>query len=150
MGFFILLVDVSWSILSFRSILVLALGSLFLVPNEADGRWDVACADRTLEDALRRETIEHARSNIVARVGDVYLPRGGMDGNAIRFHEGGAIGDKMILYGLMRANIYYAVAYNIFAGFVTILRTDIVERVAEDTEVADGDVDSVEGDGSRT
>ena len=118
----------------------MALGSLFLVPNEADGRWDVACADRPLEAALRREAIEHARGNIVARIGDVYLPLGGMDGYAIRFHEGGAIGDKMILYGLMRANIYYAVAYYIFVGFVTILRTNIIERVAEDTEVADGDV----------
>ena len=125
---------------NYRSILVLALGSLFLVPNEADGRWDVACADRPLQDALRRETIEHARGNIVARIGNVDFPRGGMDGYAIRFHEGGAIGDKMILCGLMRANIHYAVAYNIFAGFVTILRTNIIERVAKDGEVADGDV----------
>ena len=93
-----------------------------------------------MQDALRRETIEHARGNIVACVGDVYFPRGGMDGYAIRFHEGGAIGDTMILYGLVRANIYYAVAYNIFVGFVTILCTNIIERVAEDTEVADGDV----------
>ena len=118
----------------------MALGSLFLVPNEADGRWDVACADRPLEDALRRETIEHARGNIVARIGNVDFPRGGMDGYAIRFHEGGAIGDKMILYGLMRANIYYAVAYYIFVGFATVLRTNIIKRVAEDGEVADGDV----------
>ena len=118
----------------------MTLGSLFLAPQEADGRWDVACADRPLEDALRRETIEHARGNIVARIGDIYSPRGGMNGYAIRFHEGGAIGDKMILYGLMCANIYYAVAYNIFVGFVTILRTNIIERVAEDGEVADGDV----------
>ena len=89
---------------------------------------------------MRREAIEHARGNIVARIGNVDFPRGGMDGYAIWFHEGGAIGDKMILYGLMRANIYYAVAYNIFVGFVTILRTNIIERVAEDGEVADGDV----------
>ena len=89
---------------------------------------------------MRRETIEHARGNIVADIGDVYFPRGGMDGYAIRFHESGAIGDKMILYGLMRANIYYAVAYHIFVGFVTILRTNIIERVAEDTKVADRDV----------
>ena len=118
----------------------MTLGSLFLVPNEADGRWDVACADRPLQDALRRETIEHTRGNIVAGIGDVYFLRGGMDGYAIRFHEGGAIGDKMILYGLMCANIYYAVAYYIFVGFITILRTNIIERVAEDTKVADGDV----------
>ena len=89
---------------------------------------------------MRRETIEHARGNIVARIGDVYLPRGGMDGYAIRFHEGGAIGDKIGCEGLVGANIYYAVAYYIFVGFVTILRTNIIERVAEDTEVADGDV----------
>ena len=119
----------------------MALGSLFLAPQETDRRGDVACADRPLEDALRRETIEHARGNIVARIGNVDFPRGGMDGYAIRFHESGAIGDKMILYGLMRANIYYAVVYNIFVGFVTILCTNIIERVAEDTEVADGDVD---------
>ena len=118
----------------------MALGSLFLAPQETDRRGDVASADRPLQDALRRETIEHARGNIVARVGDVYLPRGGMDGNAIGFHEGGAIGDKMILCGLMRANIYYAVAYYIFVGFVTILCTNIIERVAEDGEVANGDV----------
>ena len=118
----------------------MALGSLFLVPNEADGRWDVACADRPLQDALRRETIEHARGNIVACVGDVYFPRGGMDGYAVRFHESGAIGDKMILYGLMRANIYYAIAYHIFVGLITILRTNIIERVTKDGEVADGDV----------
>ena len=89
---------------------------------------------------MRREAIEHARGNIVARIGNVDFPRGGMDGYAIRFHECGAIGDKMILYGLMRANIYYAVAYFIFVGFITILRTNIIERVAEDGEVADGDV----------
>ena len=89
---------------------------------------------------MRREAIEHARGNIVTRIGDVYLPRGGMDGNAIGFHEGGAIGDKMILYGLMRANIYYAIAYHIFVGLITILRTNIIERVAEDTKVADRDV----------
>ena len=89
---------------------------------------------------MRREAIEHAWGNIVARIGDVNFPRGGMDGYAIRFHESGAIGDKMILYGLMRANIYYAVAYYIFVGFITKLRTNIVERVAEDTEVADWDV----------
>ena len=118
----------------------MALGSLFLVPKEADGRWDIACADRPLQNALRREAIEHARGNIVTRIGDVYLPRGGMDGNAIRFHEGGAIGDKMILYVLMRTNIHYTVAYYIFVGFVTILRTNIIERVAKDTKVADGDV----------
>ena len=94
---------------------------------------------------MRRETIEHARGNIVACVGDVYFPRGGMDGYAIRFHEGGAIGDKMILYGLMRANIYYAVAYYIFVCFVTILRTNIIERVAKDGEVADGDAEGIEG-----
>lgn len=89
---------------------------------------------------MRRETIEHARGNIVARIGDVYFPRGGMDGYAIRFHEGGTIGDKMILCGLMRTNIYYAVTYHIFVGFVTILCTNIIERVAKDGEVADGDV----------
>ena len=89
---------------------------------------------------MRREAIEHARGNIVACVGDVYLPRGRMDGYAIGFHEGGAIGDKIGCEGLVGANIYYAVAYNIFVGFVTILRTDIVKRVAEDGEVADGDV----------
>ena len=97
-----------------------------------------------MQDALRRETIEHAWGNIVARIGNVDFPRGGMDGNAIGFHEGGAIGDKMILYGLMRANIYYAVACNIFVGFVTILCTNIIERVAEDGEVADGDAEGVE------
>ena len=128
----------------------MTLGSLFLVPNEADGRWNVACADRPLVDALRREAIEHARGNIVARIGNVDFPRGGMDGYAIRFHEGGAIGDKMILYGLMRANIYYAVAYYIFVGFVTILRTNIIERVAEDGEVADGDAEGIEGVCSTT
>ena len=126
--------------LNYQSILVLALGSLFLDPQEADGRRDVACADRPLQDALRRETIEHARGNIVACIGDVYFPRGGMDGYAIRFHEGGAIGDKIGCEGLVGANIYYAVAYYIFVGFVTILRTNIIERVAKDGEVADGDV----------
>ena len=140
-----------WSNLSFRnylnyqSILVLALGSLFLAPQETDRRGDVASADRPLQDALRRETIEHARGNIVARIGNVDFPRGGMNGYAIRFHEGGAIGDKMILYGLMRANIYYAKAYYIFVGFVTVLRTNIIERVAKDTEVADGDAEGIEG-----
>ena len=89
---------------------------------------------------MRREAIEHARGNIVARIGNVDFPRGGMDGYAIRFHKGGAIGDKMILYGLMRTNINYTVAYYIFVGFVTILRTNIIERVAKDGEVADGDV----------
>lgn len=118
----------------------MTLGSLFLVPNEADGRWDVACADRPLEAALRREAIEHARGNIVACVGDVYFPRGGMDGYAIGFHEGGAIGDKIGCEELVGANIYYAVAYHIFVGLITILRTNIIERVAEDTKVADGDV----------
>ena len=118
----------------------MVLGSLFLVPNEADGRWDVACADRPLQDALRREAIEHARGNIVACVGDVYFPRGGMDGYAIRFHEGGAIGDEIGCDELMGANIYYAVTYHIFVGLITILRTNIIERVAKDGEVADGDV----------
>ena len=89
---------------------------------------------------MRREAIEHARGNIVARIGNVDFPRGGMDGYAIRFHEGGAIGDKMILYGLMRTNINYTVAYYIFVGLITILRTNIIERVAKDTKVADGDV----------
>ena len=118
----------------------MALGSLFLVPNEADGRWDVACADRPLQDALRRETIEHARGNIVTCVGDVYFPRGGMDGYAIRLHEGGAIGDKIGCEELVGANIYDAVAYYIFVGFITIFCTNIIERVAKDGEVADGDV----------
>ena len=112
---------------------------------EADCGGDVACADRPLEVAFRREAIEHARGNIVARVGDVYLPRGGMDGYAVRFHESGAIGDKMILHGLMRTNIHYTVAYYIFVGFVTILRTNIIERVAEDGEVADGDAEGIKG-----
>lgn len=126
--------------------LVFGIGGLFLAPQEADGRWDVTCADRPLDDAFGRETIEHARGYVVARVGDVYVPRGGMDGNAIGFHEGGAIGDKIGCEGLVGANVYYAVAYHIFVGFITKLRTDIVERVAEDTEVADGDVEGVEGD----
>ena len=93
---------------------------------------------------MRREAIEHARGNIVTRVGDIYIPRGGMDGYAVRFHEGGAIGDKMMLYGLIRTNINYTVAYYIFVGFVTILRTNIIERVAEDGEVADGDAEGIE------
>ena len=91
---------------------------------------------------MRREAIEHARGNIVARIGNVDFPRGGMDGYAIRFHEGGAIGDKIGCEELVGANIYYAVAYFIFVGFITILCTNIIERVAEDGEVADGDVDS--------
>lgn len=118
----------------------MALGSLFLAPQETDRRGDIACADRPLEDALRQETIEHARGNIVARIGNVYFPRGGMDGYAIGFHEGGAIGDKIGCEELVGANIYYAVAYRIFVGLITILRTNIIERVAKDTEVADGDV----------
>ena len=89
---------------------------------------------------MRRETIEHTRGNIVACVGDVYFPRGGMDGNAIGFHEGGAIGDKIGCEELVGANIYHAVAYHIFVGFVTILCTNIIERFAQDTKVADGDV----------
>ena len=89
---------------------------------------------------MRRETIEHARGNIVARIGDIYSPRGGMNGYAIRFHEGGAIGDKIGCEGLVGANIYYAITYHIFVGLITILRTNIIERVAEDGEVADGDV----------
>ena len=94
---------------------------------------------------MRREAIEHARGNIVARVGDVYLPRGGMNGYAIRFHEGGAIGDKIGCEELVGANIYYAVAYFIFVGFITILCTNIIERVAKDTKVADGDAEGIEG-----
>ena len=89
---------------------------------------------------MRREAIEHAWGNIVARIGDVNFPRGGMDGYAIRFHECGAIGDKIGCEGLVGANIYYAVAYHIFVGLITILRTNIIERVAKDGEVADGDV----------
>ena len=93
-----------------------------------------------MQDALRRETIEHAWGNIVARIGNVDFPRGGMDGNAIGFHEGGAIGDKIGCEELVGANIYYAVAYDIVVGFTTILCTNIIERVAEDGEVANGDV----------
>ena len=118
----------------------MTLGSLFLAPQEADGRWDVACADRPLQDTLRREATEHARSNIVASIGNVDFPRGGMDGYAIGFHEGGAIGDKIGCEGLVGANIYYAVAYHIFVGLITILRINVIERVAKDGEVADGDV----------
>ena len=94
---------------------------------------------------MRRETIEHAWGNIVARIGNVDFPRGGMDGYAIRFHKGGAIGDKIGCEKLVGANIYYAVAYHIFVGFVTILRTNIIERVAKDTKVADGDAEGIEG-----
>ena len=37
-----------WNYLNYQSILVLALDSLFLAPQETDRRWDVACADGTV------------------------------------------------------------------------------------------------------
>ncbi len=68
-----------------------------------------------------------------------------MDGNAIRFHEGDAIGDKAGSEELMSANIYYSICYFVFVGNITKLHSAEVKGIAEDGEVADGDVYGVEG-----
>ena len=114
---------------------------------EDDGVGDVSRADRPTECAIRREAIERARIDIIACIGDVDVAGGRMDGNAIGFDQCCAVGDEGFGDQFAGANVYYAVGYFVFVCDITILRTAEIEGVARDAEIADGDVNGVDGVG---